>query len=181
MAKGREDDKKKVVKKAVKKAPVKKKPAKKKVVKKNGVIPPTSANYKRTPVDVEIRAARRPSGYCEEVQVKCDEYVADCPDAIPSIVGLAIYVGVVTKTLYNWSENENNTELLHTLSAIKDAQHHKALNGSIVGDLNPVISKLVLANHGYSDKQQTELTGADGGGLKVDYSVQFVGANLDGD
>ncbi len=173
MTKGRESDTKKVVKK---KAPAKKKPAKK-VVKKNGVIPPTSANYKRTPVDVASRAARRPSGYCEEVQAKCDKYMTACPDAIPSIVGLAIYVGVVTKTLYNWSENEQNVELLHTLSAIKDAQHHKALNGSIVGDLNPVISKLVLANHGYSDKQQTELTGAGGSAVKVDYNVEFVGAS----
>lgn len=178
MTKGRESDTKKVAKKVVKKTPAKKKPAKK-VVKKNGVIPPTSANYKRTPVDVASRAANRPSGYCEEVQLKCDDYLAKCPDNIPSIVGLARHIGVVTRTLYNWSEHPEHVELLHTIEAVKEFQHFAALNGSIVGDLNPVISKLVLSNHGYSDKQQTELTGAGQGPVEVDCTVTYVGVSGD--
>ena len=155
----------------------KKPAAKKKAASTKGKKIRKTIKVDHKPVDVAKRQANRPSLYCESIQIKCDEYLASCPDNIPSIVGLARHLGVVTRTLYNWADIESNTELVHTLVAVKEYQHHFTLNGAITGDLNPVISKLVLNNHGYSDKQQTELTGAEGGAIQHDHVVEFVGVN----
>jgi len=80
------------------------------------------------------------------------------------VVGLALFVGVSSKTIYNWADKAKEAEddgksskLLQTLSMISDMQHRKALNSGLTGDFNPMITKLVLANHGYRDKQETKV------------------------
>ncbi len=100
----------------------------------------------------------RISGYSDEIIVKAEEYLKDCPDVLPSVVGLAIYLEVTTKTIYNWSKVEGRDIFLHTLAKINDAQHNTALNKGLTGDFNATITKLVLANHGYHDKSESEVT-----------------------
>lgn len=92
--------------------------------------------------------------YNAEMLRKAKEYLADCPDTIPSAVGLAIYLGVARKTLYNWADKEGNEDFAYTMDCINDAQHHKALNDGLSGKYNATITKLVLANHGYHEKQE---------------------------
>jgi len=91
-------------------------------------------------------------GYEEEGQV------------IPSMAGLAIVLGVAKSTLYNWMEDEEH-KLLVTLRKVGLKQEVTLLNKGLTGDFNPTIAKLALCNHGYSDRQETELTGKDGAPL----------------
>ena len=100
----------------------------------------------------------RPTDYNEETVSKVNEYLANCPDELPSIVGLAIYLETTTKTVYNWAKVEGREDFLHTLDKINDAQHNTALNKGLTGDFNATITKLVLANHGYHDKSESEVT-----------------------
>jgi len=100
----------------------------------------------------------RPTDYSEEMVKKAIEYLENCPDALPSVVGLAIHLGTTTKTVYNWSKVEGRESFLHTLDKINDAQHNTALNKGLTGDFNATITKLVLANHGYHDKSETDVT-----------------------
>ena len=95
---------------------------------------------------------------------KAIEYLEDCPDTIPSIVGLAIHIGVTSRTLQNWAKDEDKEEFFRTLEYVKDHQHRLALNNGLNGEFNSVITKLVLANHGYREKQEVE--------AKVDATIE---------
>jgi len=67
---------------------------------------------------------------------------------------------VAASSLYLWRDKYD--EFSETLAKIEGRQHQKALNSGLDGTFNATITKLVLANHGYHEKQHTELTGAAG-------------------
>lgn len=105
----------------------------------------------------------RPSEYSEEVQAKADHYVnggfEECGDIVPSRAGLAVELGCSRNTLTNW---EKFPEFLSTLDRLNFLQERISLNGGLRGDLNSTIVKLLLANHGYSDRQELAHTSPDG-------------------
>ena len=119
----------------------------------------------------------RPTKYSEEVLEQAREYIASCVDKItkyqsgedkngnpiysfkcevnlPKAEGLARYLGVSRKTLYNWADK--NEEFLHILEAINQEQVERLINKGLSGDYNSNIARLVLAKHGY--KQEMDLT-----------------------
>ena len=100
----------------------------------------------------------RPTDYNDDIVDKANKYLENCPDALPSVVGLAVYLEVTTKTIYNWSKVEGREAFLHTLDKINDDQHRTALNNGLTGEFNATITKLVLANHGYHEKTESDIT-----------------------
>lgn len=107
--------------------------------------------------------AGRHSLYTPEMQAKADDYLLNWSktgDKIPSVVGLACELGVSKKTLYNWGDV--NPIFLHTLESIQAAQERESLSKGLDGTFNSTITKLVLANHGYSDKTEVDNKSSDG-------------------
>jgi len=112
----------------------------------------------------------RPTKYNQNILDKANKYLDNYDEyghIIPSVVGLADVLKVTAKTLYNWSEREENKEFLHILERLNQRQHIKLINGGLSGDLNAQITKLVLGKHGYHEKQERELTGPQGGPIQV--------------
>lgn len=72
-------------------------------------------------------------------------------DVIPSVAGLACFAGKRRSTIYDYASK--NDEFSDILEAILALQENKLLNGSLAGNLNSTIAKLILTKHGYSDKQ----------------------------
>ena len=107
--------------------------------------------------------AGRPTDYCEEIQAKAGAYAdggfIDCGDVVPSRAGLALELGVARETLSNW---EKHPAFLGTLRKVSSLQERISLNGGLKGDLNSTVVKLLLANHGYSDKVQQDNVSSDG-------------------
>jgi len=91
------------------------------------------------------------NGYIDNYNIKYDH-------AIPSVAGLAVILKVCRTTIYNWSNQPENTDFLYTLSRIATSQEFKLLNDGLNGGFNPQITKLVLVNHGYSDKTEPQDT-----------------------
>ncbi|WP_034855344.1 DNA-packaging protein [Ignatzschineria larvae DSM 13226] len=114
----------------------------------------------------------RPSLFSQEMVKKAREYVwlfqqSKTPEeiennveVIPSVAGLALYLGVARSTLYEWGKQ--NKDFSDTLASLQDVQEVSLLNGGLRGRFNPTISKLALANHGYSDKQEIDTKSSDG-------------------
>ncbi len=101
----------------------------------------------------------------EKAQAYLDNYLSN-DDIVPSVAGLAVYLGVSKQTIYNYKEQ--NSDFLDTLEAINAKQEQLLLKGGLVGDFNSTITKLMLVNHGYSDKQAIDHTSSDGSmGLRV--------------
>jgi hypothetical protein len=81
------------------------------------------------------------------------EYIA-AGDLIPSVAGLAVYLGKTRETMYAWGrESEQFSDILAKLLTV---QEKTLLSGGLGGTMNSTISKLVLSKHGYSDRSEVE-------------------------
>lgn len=105
----------------------------------------------------------RPSKYAESL-LKAKEYLLGgyetFGDVVPSVAGLACYLGISRSRAYEYADK--NPEFKDTLEAIKTLQENKLINKGLVGDFNATITKLMLANHGYSDKSEVDNKSSDG-------------------
>lgn len=81
-------------------------------------------------------------------------------EVVPSIAGLACFLGVSRNQIRDWGGQ--NAEFLTTLEAIKSAQEVLLANKGLKGEFNPTITKLMLANHGYTEKVEQDIKSSDG-------------------
>ena len=98
----------------------------------------------------------RPSKYEPEFIEKVDQYIQRSlkkgdQKELPTMEGLAIYLGVVVNTLKNWSKE--NPEFLTALRRLRDYQKRELINRGLLGTYNPTITKLILSsNHGMKER-----------------------------
>lgn len=115
------------------------------------------------------REIGRPSLLDEEMLEKAKHYMIDgykeIENIVPSTAGLCCYLGVGKSTVHDWAkdtpENRLNplkVEFSDTLEAIQTKQEMILINGGLSQSFSGTITKLMLANHGYSDKVQTDVT-----------------------
>jgi hypothetical protein len=129
--------------------------------------------------------AGRPSEYNQEILDKAQDYLVNYKSEyghmVPSVVGLAKVLNKNQDTLYEWAKHEDKKAFSDTLAKIKGLQHLDLINGGLANELNPTITKLMLANHGYSEKTQQEISGPDGGPIQTDnkWQIEFVNAETD--
>lgn len=104
----------------------------------------------------------RPTKYNNTILEKANKYMTDFYHhgaVFPSHVGLALYLDLNQDTLYDWAKQEEKKEFSEILAKIKLIQHEMLIGGGISGEYNSNIAKLVLGKHGYSDKQDTNISG----------------------
>lgn len=118
--------------------------------------------------------AGRPTSYSKDVLKKAHEYLEQCVDNheqlvkvenvekgytsyeniltvnLPSITGLARYLGVGRQSIYDWKAD--HVEFSYILEDILAEQEKRLLEGGLSGRYNANIAKLALGKHGYSDK-----------------------------
>lgn len=96
--------------------------------------------------------------------VKAKEYLLggfkDVEEVVPSIAGLACYLGKARSRVYEYGKL--NEEFKDTLEAIQSLQESLLVNRGLTGDFNSTITKLMLSNHGYSEKQEIDHQSSDG-------------------
>lgn len=116
----------------------------------------------------------RPTKYNPEILEKTQEYIdGDYQyngSVIPSKVGLALYLGIAPSTLEKWEKDEDKQEFSGMLSVLLGRQRELLLNSGLAGEFNAAITKLVLAKHGFTDKQETTLQGPDGGPVSLSFN-----------
>lgn len=119
----------------------------------------------------------RPSKYTPELLEAANDYLVNHlndGDPVPTIAGLAIVLGVRRETLHVWAKEEGKEEFSNTLEQIMAKQERGLVNGGLTGDLNPTIVKLMLANHGYSEKSDVNLGGQGDNPVKTEHTVTFL-------
>ena len=98
--------------------------------------------------------AGRPTVYSEEILTKTRDYIVNYEkfdDAIPSIAGLAVVLGISRETIYDWASQEEKKEFSYILADILSNQERILINKGLKGEFNSNITKLVLGKHGYKD------------------------------
>ena len=119
------------------------------------------------------REVGRPSLLDEEKLQKAKDYLLggyeEIGNIVPSTAGLCCYLGVSKSTVYEWAKDTPENKLIplrvefsDTLKAIQTKQEMILINGGLLQQFSGVITKLMLTNHGYSDKVQTDVTSSDG-------------------
>ena len=112
--------------------------------------------------------AGRPTKLTPELMAKAKEYVEGgflAKELVPTIAGLTLHIDVRRSTVYEWAKS--NEQFSDIVDKVMVFQEQELIRGSLGGALNASIAKLLLTKHGYSDKQETALTGADGGPVEV--------------
>ena len=115
--------------------------------------------------------AGRPTKYNKKALQKAEAYIdhhEDHGDAVPIAAGLACVLGVGKRTLYAWAER--HSEFQHTLDKLNSNQERILASKGLTGEFSSVITKLMLCNHGYSDKKESQLSGRDGKSLFADFA-----------
>lgn len=107
----------------------------------------------------------QPTKYNNETVYKAQAYLEDEDTFIPNVAELSRVLNVSRATIYNWG-NEH-PEFFDMLAQIQSEQERRLLKHGLQGDYNPTIAKLMLAKHGYHDKQDNTHAGADGGPVQV--------------
>jgi len=101
----------------------------------------------------------RPPKYGDEILIQSREYLEggwkEVGQAIPSIVGLALYLGVVSSTVNKWKTENCKQDFSDICESILDMQHSCLLNNGLTGVFVAPITKMIMTKHGYSDKVDT--------------------------
>lgn len=131
------------------------------------------------------REVGRPTLLDEEMLEKAKHYLLsgykEIENIVPSTAGLCCYLGVGKSTVYDWAaDTESNRndpirkEFSETLAAIQTKQEMLLINGGLSQVFSGTITKLMLANHGYSDKVETDVT-TKGDSINKPTVIQLVG------
>jgi len=108
----------------------------------------------------ETNSVGRPTKLDENSYQAADNYLyggwESEGDTVPSIEGLAISLRVSRSTVKLWASQDERFSA--TVEGIKSLQARKLINSGLSGDFNSNITKLLLNNHGYTDKSETQTT-----------------------
>lgn len=102
----------------------------------------------------------RPKLLTPEIVEKAKAYLVydfqNVGDLVTSAVGLAQYLGVTKSTIYLWAQDESELgqDFSDTLRACVEKQEKMLISGGLGGVFNAAITKLMMGNHGYSDKPE---------------------------
>lgn len=130
--------------------------------------------------------AGRPTKLTPELIEKAKTYLATCIDRVnytdkgamtyvdvelPTIVGLALYLGINKDTVNEWSkgdvtmdygeertEDGLRTEFSVLVKQVVQEQERRVLNKGLGGLYNPKLSGLILGRYGYVEKSETDVT-----------------------
>lgn len=105
----------------------------------------------------------RPSKMGESL-LKAKEYLMGgyekVGDVVPSVAGMSCYLGISRSRAYEYAKQ--SPEFKDTLEDIQTLQERGLINKGLSGVFNPTITKLMLANHGYAEKQEVDNKSSDG-------------------
>ena len=82
-------------------------------------------------------------------------------DEVPSHAGMAVVLKVSKSTIYKWAEDERETSLgsfSDTLDMCNQKQEALLVSNGLNNTFNSTIAKLMLHNHGHSDRSSTDVT-----------------------
>lgn len=122
----------------------------------------------------------RPTKYSADIQKQAEEYLENYDqhgDVVPSIVGLARVINIHRDTIHEW--RKEHSAFSDTLEDLEQEQERVLTSKGLTGDFNSNITKLMLHNHGFSDKK--ELSGPNGGPIPVEntWNLQPVSCGSD--
>ena len=125
--------------------------------------------YRNAEYDAEIirNSPFRRNRFTDKRAMDAMSYLEVLPllgEEVPTNAGLSGYLGVPLHVLGEWAAESK--EFARAMDVVAAEREKILINKGLSGKLNPQIVKLILAQHGYSEKQ--EITGPQGGPIQKD-------------
>ncbi len=118
--------------------------------------------------------AAPPTKYTPSRIKKIDKYLKtwqDNGDVIPTVEGLSTFIDISRETIYTWAKQKDKKKVSDTLEQIRKQQKQILLNSGLKGEFNSNITKLILHQHGLSDKVDTTVSGDEANPVKIKIEV----------
>lgn len=125
---------------------------------------------KRAGKAAATRKMGAPGKYSDAMLKAAQKYFRDA--YVPTVAELADTLGVCRETVYHWAGSGFHPDIADMLGRIQTRQEARLLWGGLSGVLNPVITKLMLAKHGYASA--TDNTNKNSGEIAVAVSGAVV-------
>lgn len=96
----------------------------------------------------------RPTRYIIKFPANVTEYTHNClkDNKFPTVEGLAHYLGVGTRTIYDW--REQHKDFSQTIETLLDTQKQLLITNGLTGSYNARFAMFLLkANHGMTEKE----------------------------
>lgn len=106
--------------------------------------------FVRAKTHIKMPKIGRPTEFNENTVKMVEKYIKDDfkkDEIVPTITGLAIYLGITRQTIYDWSSK--NEEFSDIMGILMTTQEKRLLSGSLTNKLNTKIATLMLVKHGY--------------------------------
>jgi serine protease inhibitor len=106
----------------------------------------------------------RPTKYSDDLIPLAEDYLEnhiDYGDVVPMVVGLCKVIERSQSTIYNWAKDDDKPAFLDILKRIEEKQHAVLVNKGLTGEFTSPITKMMMTKHGYSDKQEIEVSEKD--------------------
>lgn len=102
----------------------------------------------------------RPSKYKPEYVEAVGKYLETCGSEkkkLPTVAGLAVYLGVWVDKIYRWSEK--HPDFRKSVKEMMAVQAQQLQDDTLYNGANALIGRLLLShNHGMSETQKTDIT-----------------------
>ena len=107
----------------------------------------------------------RPTKYNDAIIDKAHKYANGGwvrVDTVPTVAGLACELGISRETCYAWAADPEKAVFSDILSKIAQTQERSLVNNGLKGEYNAAIAKMMLTQHGYSERISQDHTSSDG-------------------
>lgn len=105
----------------------------------------------------------RPTDYSEEKLEQAKYYLEHWEDegigdSVPSIEGLACFLGTHKDTIYEWEKHEDRQEFSDIVKQLRNLKSKTLQDRGLTNKYNASIAKLLLGHEGYREKQEIDHT-----------------------
>jgi hypothetical protein len=107
----------------------------------------------------------RPTKYTPELLEKAHEYLdrwEELGDYIPQLAGMALHCDISTETVQEWKKDSKKNEFSVLCARVLLMQQRVLINKGLSRKADASLSKLLLMKHGYSEKQEVDVSSSDG-------------------
>jgi hypothetical protein len=116
--------------------------------------------------------AGRPTSYDEKLIALGRDYIMNCPDTLPSVVGLCLHIERPKSTVYAWIKDDDKSKLLDIVTIVNEMQEHILINKSITNEFNSKISAMMLSKFGHVEIKEIDNKSSDGSMTPKAYSQE---------
>lgn len=100
----------------------------------------------------------RPTDYSDEIVKKAKAYLGmfdivdeEQQEVIPTIEGLALFLGISRTTVYAWQKEAGKEEFSYIVEDILAKQAQMLISKGLLSQYAPTIAKVMLTKHGYRE------------------------------